>query len=287
MQSSFPLIIADCGSTKSEWMLIDGSARHNFVVSGINPVLSDTDDIIRVLQTEVIPKMDFAGTAGLVYYGSGIRDENKADFVRLLQSQFSLNRAEVYNDILGAARALCGHSKGIACILGTGSNSCVYDGTQIIHSFHSPGYFFGDEGGGANLGRLLMNDFLRGKLKTELHDALVEETGVTREQVMNHVYRKPYPNRYLAGFSRFIHSHLHDEYMREVVKQNFISFIEDQLQTHPDYHRYPLHFTGSIAWAFSNILRDVLMLYGLEPVRIEKTPMPGLLEFHLPETKFV
>ncbi len=275
------ILIAECGSTKCDWCLISESHRQEFTSPGLNPALSSDSEIHQVLISDVIPKICAYEIESLFFYGAGIRAQTKSRMFSILSLALNATVVEVNTDILAAARSLCGTTEGIVGIMGTGSNSCVYDGNRIVEQFFSPGYFFGDEGGGAYIGKIFINDYLRNRLPENIKQEVEDEYKLNRDSVMENIYRKPYPNRYMAGFMPFIHKRITDEYMRNVVRESVSAFFDLQLSTLNFPASYDLFFTGSVAWVFSDFIKEEAGKRNMNIRKIVKSPLEGLVKYHL------
>jgi N-acetylglucosamine kinase-like BadF-type ATPase len=186
---------------------------------------------------------------------------------------------EVYTDLLAAARGVCGHNPGIACIMGTGSNSCFYDGQHIVHNVSPLGYILGDEGGGAVLGKLLVGDLLKGMMSEELKDKFLKQFNLTPAQIIDRVYRQPFPNRFLAGLSPFLAENIHEPEIYTLVLNSFKSFIVRNVMKY-DYYTWPVHFIGSIAYYYKEILAEAASETGIRMGMVSKSPLQGLVAFH-------
>ena len=275
------ILIADSGSTKTDWALQSASGTlEYFHTQGINPFHQDRIVIAEILCRELLPQLNPDEVDCVCFYGSGIRPELEPVMIALLQEVFPHARqVEAHSDLLGAARSVCGYNYGIASILGTGANSCLYDGEAIIQNTPALGYVLGDEGSGAVLGRRFLNALYKGVLSKEIQDSFEIETGLTMAAVIDRVYRQPLANRFLASLSEFIHSHLDDEVVREIVIQNFDDFF---LRNIAPYNRrdLPVGFVGSIAWHYQSELQVSATRQGFTLGTIQKSPIEGLLRFH-------
>ncbi len=275
------ILIADSGSTKTTWYLTgaEGGTGEYFRTSGINPFYQDEQEILALLKREwpVIPD----NLEALFFYGAGCAHPLVNEKVRRpLVQWFQTAQVEVGSDLLAAARALCGHQPGIACILGTGSNSCYYDGREIAARVSPLGFILGDEGSGAVIGKHLLADVLKNQLPARIISRFFEVYPLTPEEILENIYRKPFPNRYAAGFTRFIHDHPHEPALKNIVIQQFIQFFERNVHQYSQADRLPIHFTGSIAYYFRNILKTVTEALGMEMGKIIREPMEGLIRYH-------
>lgn len=282
------ILIADSGSTKTDWCLCGGDLRQEFTTQGINPFHQSDSEIVNVLEHELIggglkKNVNFGSIDGVYFYGSGCTPEQsprlKSLLTQALSSLVEVRQVECEGDMLGAARSLCGHSMGIACILGTGANSCLYDGSRIVANTPPLGYILGDEGSGAYLGRHLLNAILRGRLGDEMRSEFYEWAGLTYPQIIGKVYRQPLANRFLASLVPFIQLHIDNCGIREIVEQAFASFIDENVRPY-GHEGLPLNFIGGIAWSFRSILGEVAESCGRSIGTIAKRPMEGLVRYH-------
>lgn len=280
MQTNVTLI-ADSGSTKTDWCVIDqNNVTLEISTQGINPFHQPEDIISDILSKELLPQLGDIVPQELHFYGSGCNIENAEMLCGLLSALFPEPcQVNVYNDLLGAARALCGTSSGIACILGTGVNSCLYDGTRIVKNVPPLGYILGDEGSGAVLGKHFLNAVYKGFLPHVIRQQLEEHLSMNYQQIISRVYRKPMANRFLASLAPFIHSHLHIPVVRGIVVSNFREFFRRNVIPYGS-HTLPLGVVGSIAFFFSDELREAARLEGCSISKILRSPMPGLVEYH-------
>ena len=274
-------LIADSGSTKTAWKLIGNSGEiKNFKTSGINPFFRTEEDIFQELNANLLPE---TGTEieEVFFYGAGIVNAEKGDLIkRALGRIYSKAKIETHSDVLGAARALFGNQSGIACILGTGSNASFYDGEKIASGISPLGFILGDEGSGAVMGRKLLGDYFKQVMPAYLRVAFSEQFELSREEVLNRIYRTEKPNQYLAQFIPFLSDHANSTYCQEFVQQNFMEFFERNVSKLPDYTRYPIGFVGSVAYYFSQILNNTSSYFGFENGIILKDPMEGLEKYH-------
>lgn len=274
-------LIADSGSTKTDWCVVDdGMEICRVTGQGINPFQQDEETIRDIIHNDVVHLLkDVYLIDEICFYGAGCRDRMICVLEKLLSNAFDkADRIEVCSDMLGAARALFGGSEGIACILGTGSNSCLYDGKRITANVPPLGYILGDEGSGAVLGRLFVNALFKGLLPDEIRYRFQEETGYDQAYIINKVYREPMANRFLAGLSVFIHKHLDNKEMKDLVIRNFKNFFKHNVMM---YRRQdlPVSAVGSIAFYYKEELEEAAMSLGYKLVNVMKSPMDGLIKF--------
>ena len=277
------ILIADSGSTKTDWRMIASTGEISQARTvGFNPYFQDTDSIATELAKSLKPAVNEAITE-VYYYGTGCGTESSCAIVRqAIQQVFSeATTVSVASDLLGAARALCGHEVGIACILGTGSNSCYYDGEQISYQIPNLGFWLGDEGSGGNLGKTLVTNYLLKDLAPDL-EAKFEKRfpNTTRDLVLENAYKKPFPNRYFASFSKFLFDNRSHPQAYRLIYDSFDLFFQKYICKYPDYKQLKVHFTGSVAFYYSDILRQVANDKGVTLKNIMETPIAGLTLYH-------
>ena len=217
------ILIADSGSTKTDWAIVDKDTTLRINTQGINPVHQNCEAILKILYEELLPHLEVPEVEAVYYYGSGVRPELEEQMADVLHGTFPRAKTiEAHSDLLGAARALFGCNCGIACILGTGANSCLYNGSRIVMNTPAMGYVLGDEGSGAALGKRLLHDLYKVVLSEEIVSGFEAETGLSLPEIIDKVYRQPMPNRFLASLSEYIHNHLTDWLeLRRLVIDNF------------------------------------------------------------------
>ena len=278
------ILIADSGSTKTEWEVRaqtpvpEGAANRRFHTQGINPIHQNDEQIMDILREELLPQLvGLSALPAIAFYGSGVRPDQEERMERLLREAFSplIRRGlhiEAHSDLLGAARALCGDSEGLACILGTGANSCLYDGKHIVANTPPLGYILGDEGSGAVLGKRFLNALYKGHLGNEIKSDFEAEMQMTLAEVIDRVYRQPLPNRWLASLSPFIHSRLDNLAVEALVIDNFSDFIARNIEP---YHRrdLPLQAVGSVAFFYKDLLCQAAKKAGYAVGKILRSPL--------------
>lgn len=275
------ILIADSGSTKTDWRLIDSSGKISQLKSaGMNPYYQDSEAIYQELTQNLAPNLS-EPVESVFFYGAGcITQSDKGVVEEAIIKAFGRVNLEVHDDLLAAARALCGTDPGIPCILGTGSNSCLYDGQNIIDRIPPLGYILGDEGSGSYIGKRLLSDYLKRIMPQEIKARFVKRFSPDRDEIINSVYKKEFPNRYLAGYSQFAWHNLDDPYVYDLVSQGFSTFLDRNALQYEDYQNYPIHFVGSIAYYYSDILRQVVNDHGLVVKNILESPIAGLTLYH-------
>jgi N-acetylglucosamine kinase-like BadF-type ATPase len=278
-------LIADSGSTKTEWVVTDKETRVGEVFTqGINPYFQDEADILNILRQELIPHLGGIlpeAEFNLYFYGAGVSTHTKVDLVTAaLKQVFPHATIVVEHDLLAAARALCGKEKGIACILGTGSNSCLFDGKEIIANNPSLGFIMGDEGSGGHIGKELLKMFMYHELEPTLRAAFIEAYNTDKEAILNEVYHKPLPNRYCASFMHFVGDHKDHPQMRGIVNDSMNEFFKRHVTKYAGYRQLPFHCLGSVGLIFKDVLEEVAAGYGVKVQRVLREPMEGLISFH-------
>jgi N-acetylglucosamine kinase-like BadF-type ATPase len=274
-------LIADSGSTKTNWCLVpEGGAGPLLCrTRGINPFYQNGREILTLLRKDFCP--GFMHADNVYFYGAGCGDEkSKAIVKRPLMTFFTPESVSVDSDLMAAARALCQTDEGLACILGTGSNSCYYNGREIAGHVPSLGYILGDEGSGADIGRRLVSDILKNQVSSTLRDEFFEACRLTPVEILEKVYKNPFPNRFLATFTRFAGEHLSDPEIYRLVKSGFTRFFTRNIRQYREAERLPVHFTGSIAWVFADILKESAHENGFQVGMIMPDPMEGLIRYH-------
>ncbi|PLK43233.1 N-acetylglucosamine kinase [Emticicia sp. TH156] len=277
------ILIADSGSTKTDWRILDkGQVVGQVRTVGFNPYYQDTDTIAAELKSGVLPQVS-GNITDIYYYGTGITNDEKATVVRsALQAVFTTaGLIEVNSDVLGAARAACGHSPGIACILGTGSNSCYFDGEKIDFQVPPLGFWLGDEGSGGHLGKLLLLAYLHKEMPADIRQLFEAQYGVTdRLQVLENAYHRPFPNRYFAAFGKFLHDNIRHQFCDNLVRGAFNAFFEKYILKYPMCHEAELNFVGSVAFYYEQILSKEALKLKLQIGKILMAPIDGLVTFH-------
>lgn len=276
------VIIADCGSTKCDWLLVRGGRDQQLENTvGFSPFFHTTDEIKAILQTQLLSNIQPAEVEQIWFYGTGIHDEHRAEIVAAaLRAVFPKASVEVEHDLLASARATCKHNAGIACILGTGSNSCYYDGKEILDNVTSLGWLLGDEGSGTHLGKALLRAWFYRELPTDLNNAFNEAYPEGPDVIKDKVYEKG-ANAYLATFTRFLGDHLQHPYIQQIVADSLGEFLDRHVCKYSGYQHVPVHFVGSIAHHFQQVLEKCMEARKLRLGAIIRKPIYPLAEFHL------
>lgn len=285
------ILLADSGSTKTDWAIAEeGRICHRFQTKGINPVFQHEEEIVSEIAHALLPEMEKLrlppteatnGVESIFFYGAGCASSTQKETVRRAVSRCfpSSTHIQVESDMLAAARALCGNEAGIACILGTGSNSCFYDGKEITANVSPLGFILGDEGSGAYMGKVLVGDLLKNQLPAGMKEEFMATYGLQPADIIERVYRQPFPNRFLAGFSPFIGRHLHEPPIRNLALNGFKAFIRRNVMQY-DYRRHSVHFTGSVAFHFREVLAQAAAESDIRMGRVCQSPLEGLVAYH-------
>ena len=281
------ILIADSGSTKTEWIVLEPSGNSkSFRTIGLNPYYIDEIDIKHTITVNLLRNFERESIDELYFYGSGCGAENKKKLIEnILSELFSKAEIHVFTDILGTARALFGNSEGIACILGTGSNSCMYDGNEIVSIVPSRGFIFGDEGSGSNLGKELISHYFKNTLPDTIKNAFIKKYNLPDTDIMDAIYRRPFPNRFLGSFSQFINEQSNDRFIKKMIENSFNKFIEYYISIYKNYKKYDIGITGSVAFYFKKELEEVFKKNSLEINIILKSPIENLVKYHLQNIK--
>ena len=277
------LVVADSGSTKTDWRIYDKSrGLQEIETSGLNPYFLNQQEIIAVLEKGLHPFIDSSKADQVFFYGSGCSHNNKILEIESALSDF-FNRAEiaVESDLLGSARALCGDMAGIVAILGTGSNSCVFNGSQIIHQILSLGYILGDEGSGTVLGKKVLKAAMSGKMPENLLLQFKKIYPIEAEKALEKIYSEPFPNRFLASFAPFAIEFMKDEWMHKLIRDHLTDFFDQMITIYEDFQAYPLNLSGSIAWHLQPVIEGLCKEYKMSLGKVIMRPIDDLMNFHL------
>lgn len=275
-------LIAESGSTKTDWCLLKkGKKPVYFKTSGINPYLQKEEDILKLLQTELPWDSSVHKAEAISYYGAGAASKEKqAILKKVLKKFFGTADTEVNSDMLAAARGICGEKKGIVCILGTGSASCYYDGKAIKETKASLGYVAGDEGSGNHMGKRVLQYYAYKTFDETLNAAFEKLYGNDLGAILDHIYREPFPNRYLAGMTQLLKEHRGHFMVENIIEDCFNDFFHHNVLKYRQSWKYPLYFTGSVAYEFQDVLAGICHQYELDLSTVERSPMEGLLKYH-------
>lgn len=275
------ILIADSGSTKTEWRLISNTQAitGTCITKGINPFYQTTDNIIQSLKEEYSLKHETP--QHIYFYGAGCANKEKNDIVeKAISAYFNTNDITISSDLTGAAHSLCQHEEGIACIIGTGSNSCYYNGFEVKANVSPLGFIIGDEGSGAALGRKLISDLLKNQLPKSVIDLFFNSYPTSKDEILDNIYKKPFPNRYLAQYTKFLSANIHIKELEELVISLLEEFIKRNVMQYKNAETLKIHFTGSIAFYFKPQLKQAINKFNLTLGHVSKSPMEGLIKYH-------
>ncbi|MGV3585652.1 MAG: N-acetylglucosamine kinase [Adhaeribacter sp.] len=276
------ILIADSGSTKTDWRLLlpDGKIAQATTV-GFNPNYQTAENIQAELQEKLLPQLGENQPTQIYFYGAGCSTEAKCSLVAgAILAVFPHSQVEVMSDVVAGARGTCGHAAGIACILGTGSNSCLYDGQNITAQMPCLGFTLGNEGSGSYIGKRLLNLYLNNELPADLQEAFRKQYPQTQAEILHHIYNEPFPNRYVASFAQFLQGRQRHPFVADLLHQNFLDFFRLTVCKYPNYQTLPTHFVGSIAFYFADILRKTAKSQNIQVGRILQSPIAGLALYH-------
>lgn len=274
-------LIADSGATKCEWCLVSKTKTKKFSTQGISPYFLSKDEIKQLLSKDVSKKTGSETINNIYFYGTGLSNANNVSIIKsALKSVFPTAKADINTDMLAAARALLQHDKGIACILGTGSNSCYYNGKEIAKNNSSLGYVLGDEGSGSYLGKRVLQYYLYKTFDEELTARFNVQFKTNKDEILNKVYKQPLANRYLASFSVFLSENRGHYMIENIIEDGLHDFFFNHLYKYRESWQFPISFTGSVAFAFKDVLKEICNMYELQLGKVVKQPMDGLIAFH-------
>lgn len=278
------ILVADSGSSKTDWLLsVPDQEPVKFKSSGLNPYFLTEKQIVKILQEQVPDLIARNQSISEIYFfGAGCSSPDRHEIVtNALSVLFTKAFISADSDLLGSAYATCGHEKGLCCVLGTGSNISFFDGENIHSGKHGLGYVLGDEGSGTSFGKKLVTDYFYGNMPAEIHALFKKQYGLTKEAVMQQVYEKPAANTYLASFSKFLEQVKDSDYAVQLIEHNLNKFIETNIKSYHEYHKYKCHFVGSIADVYAAELRELCAKQNIRVGKIIKQPVDDLLQFIL------
>ena len=277
------ILIADSGSTKTDWCVVEnGQPIQQISTKGINPFFQSEEEISNEIATSLLPQLKTNALDAVYFYGAGCGFPDKIAMVhRAITKHLQIKReVEVNTDMLAVAHGLCQHEAGIACIMGTGSNSCYYDGKQIVSNVSPLGFILGDEGSGAVLGKLLVGDILKKQMTPELKEKFLKQFSLTPADIIDRVYRKPFPNRFLASLSPFLAQNIDEPCIHALVLGSFKSFLKRNVMQYENFRNSKVHFIGSVAFYYKTILAEAAQEMNIQLGTIIKSPMEGLIKYH-------
>ncbi|MDR1726034.1 MAG: ATPase [Bacteroidales bacterium] len=277
------ILIADSGSTKTDWCLVnENGVKKKFTSKGMNPYNISQENLKTEIETAVLPEINNSKTLNYLYfYGAGCSSNVKQDEMKNTFSLYFLNaHIEIEHDLLGAARATCGREAGICAILGTGSNSCMYDGKNIKENVPALGYVLCDEGAGTNIGKVLLRNYLRHLMPKDIEEQFANQYPGEETDFLNRLYRGEIPNYYLASFAKFAMDNQTHPYLRWIIEEAFETFFKNQILRYSQYNKYPISVVGSVGYLARDIFCNVAQRHGLKVKNIIQAPLDALLEYH-------
>ena len=279
------ILIADSGSTKCDWKIVDTGKEmdiEKISTMGFNPFFHTEEHMYKEMEASDGLSKYAREIKAIHYFGAGCSSPERNAIVKRALTQFFPNADNVHveHDLLGAALATCGDQPGIACILGTGSNAGYFDGNELHDEVHALGYILGDEGSGCYMGKKLVIDYLYHKLHSQIEEELEKTYGVNKEVIFENVYKKAFPNVYLASFARFLSNHRDYYYVRKLVRKSMLEFLDIHVCRFDMYDKIPAHFVGSIGFYFEDILREVATQKGVQVGQVIKQPIHNLVNYY-------
>ena len=277
------ILIADSGSTKTDWCVVEkGELVQQIFTKGTNPFFQSEEEISNEIATALLPELKTNEFEAVYFYGAGCGFPDKIAVVhRALTKHLNVaGDVEVATDMLAAARGLCGREAGIACIMGTGSNSCYYDGESIVANVSPLGFILGDEGSGACLGKLMVGDLLKNQMTPELKEKFLAQFNLTPADIIDRVYRKPFPNRFLASLSPFLAQNISEPCVHDLVLNSFKAFFKRNIMQYENYQNLKVNLIGSVAYYYKEVLTEAAEAMGIQLGTIIQSPMEGLIKYH-------
>ena len=275
------VLIADSGSTKTQWCLLTGNKKKMISTQGISPYFLNDETLGKILSDELLPQTGKIEIDEIFYYGTGCSNLVNISLVkRGLKKIYPSAAIKVDHDLLGAAKALCGDEKGIACILGTGSNSCYYNGKKIVKNSPGLGFILGDEGSGTYLGKKVLQYYLYNTFDAELMDKFKNKYPQTNSEILDNVYKTALPNRYLAGFVTFLIENRGHFMIENIIEDSINDFFFNHVYKYRESWTMPINFVGSVAYGFKDVLAEMCKDYELKLGKVIKSPMDGLIKYH-------
>lgn len=275
-------LLIESGSTKTDWVVMDkGSVICTSKTMGMNPFLCSHEDYHKIINDDLKLDVEKNEIKQIAFYGAGVKDSSKAQYLgKSLKKYFTQAKVSVNSDMLGAAISVCGTQKGVCCILGTGSNSAYYNGEKISKQLPSLGYILGDEGSGSHLGKKVLQYYFYKTFDEQLSEAFHNKYGDNLTEILDHIYKCPFPNRYLASYALFLSEHRGHYMVENIIEDSLIEFHQKHVLKYRESWKHPIHFIGSIADAFKDVILSLHTSYGLETGIIAKSPLDGLIAYY-------
>jgi glucosamine kinase len=275
------ILIADSGSTKCEWCLLTNGKKKLLETQGLSPYFLQAGQILEVLKKELLPALKNQQPEWVYFYGTGCASPvNRKMVHKVIAKMFPDAAIQINHDLMGAARALCGTKKGVACILGTGSNSCYFNGKSIVKNSPGLGYILGDEGSGAYLGRKVLQYYLYNTFDEDLRYKFDAKYVTTPVEILEQLYKKPLPNRFMASFAIFLAENRGHYMVENIIEDGLNDFFFNHLCKYRESWKLPIHFVGSVAYGFRDVIKELCQSYEFEQGKILQRPMDGLIAYH-------
>ncbi len=275
------ILIADSGSTKTQWCLLQGNKKKMITTQGISPYFLNDESIALIFNRELLPKLASIVPDEIYYYGTGCSNDKNISLVkRGLKKVFASSKISVEHDLLGAAKGVCGKEKGIVAILGTGSNSCFYNGKKVVNNSPGIGYILGDEGSGTHMGKKVVQYVLYNTFDEDLQNKFKKKYPETANEILDNVYKKELPNRYLAGFTAFLVENRGHFMIENIIEDSLNDFFFNHIYKYRESWTLPINFVGSVAYGFKDVLKQMCSDYELELGKVIKDPIDGLVKYH-------
>lgn len=274
-------LIADSGATSTKWCVVSGESENSYYTEGLNPYYHTTESMTNVIHTNLIPKIDGQHIDEIHFYGAGCDTPQQREKIeKILQPAFRDADVRVEHDLLGSAIACFFDQPGIACILGTGSNSCLYDGQNVVEHVPSLSFILGDEGSAGYFGKQLLNCYFRNQLPDELKESLEQEHNMDLDYIISNVYDGTQISRFVASYATFLGGHCEHPFVRNVLREGFEDFITRVLTNYTDFESYKVSFVGSVAYAYQDLIKEILKTEGFTPGSFYRNPLDRLIEYH-------
>ncbi|NOY50224.1 MAG: hypothetical protein GXO88_06665 [Chlorobi bacterium] len=280
------ILIADSGSTTTDWVFVNHGEFTRFKSPGFNPYYYKNEDYLNLLNDKSLAGISFSKVEEIFFYGSGCSSAENCVIVKsALWEMFPNAKIHLHHDLYGAALALCGKQAGIACILGTGSNSCLWSGNEITENVPSLGYLLADEGSGTYLGKIILTEILLGNAPEEISDAFYESYDLSFATTLDKIYKQGNPNKFMSQLSVFANDNIDNEWILSMIRKNFEDFLEAQIMKYSNYENHKINFVGSVSYHFKEILLEVLKNRSLTAGKIIKSPIEELVRLHIKQVK--
>ena len=282
------ILVADSGSTKTDWMAYSPDQTLTFNTPGLNPYFVNANDVVKILSKNEALLENANAIKEVYFYGSGCSSPDKHEIISNGLSAFFTNAyISVDHDLIGSAYATCGNKKGLTCILGTGSNISYFDGENVHETSHGLGYILGDEGSGTYFGRKILVSYLYKVMPNDLSLAFAAQFNVNKDIVINNIYRKPLPNAYLATFSRFMITHKNHPFIQKILRDGFQEFIDTNVKHYKDYKTLECNFVGSISFYYQDELKSIFAENKISVGKILQKPIEGIFDYILKREGYV